>query len=126
MLQYRMPFLLPLVFPVRKAPKTELSDTTKKIYKSKLNHLAKEGFETVDSLKNGATAAVIEAIKKLTGEGMTDAIQALRRTYLSAIFWVAKFPKKNPYYTYWQKCMPSVNFSTGDKWLKKTKFVEEV
>ena len=124
MLQYRMPFLLPLVFPVRKAPKTELSDTTKKIYKGKLNKLSTEGFLDVDSLKNDPKAA-IEAIKKLTGEGMTDAIQALRRTYLSAIFWVAKFPKKNPYYTYWQKCMPSVNLSTGDKWLKKTKFVEE-
>ena len=120
-----MLFLLPLVFPVRKAPKTELSDTTKKIYKGKLNKLSTEGFLDVDSLKNDPKAA-IEAIKKLTGEGMTDAIQALRRTYLSAIFWVAKFPKKNPYYTYWQKCMPSVNFSTGDKWLKKTKFVEEV
>jgi hypothetical protein len=114
----RMPFLLPLVFPVREAPKTELSDTTKKIYKSKLNNLAKEGFETVDSLKNGATA-VIEAIKKLTGEGTTDALQALRRTYLSAIFWVVKMPKKNPYYTYWQKCMPSVNIETGLKWKKK-------
>ena len=38
----RMPFLLPLVFPVRAPPKTELSETTKKIYKGKLNNLAKQ------------------------------------------------------------------------------------
>lgn len=113
-----MPFLLPLVFPVRAPPKTELSETTKKIYKSKLNKLSTEGFTDVDSLKANPKA-VIEAIKKLTGEETTDALQALRRTYLSAIFWVAKFPQKNPYYTYWQKCMPSVNLETGLKWKKK-------
>ena len=117
-----MPFLLPLVFPVRKAPKTELSDTTKKIYKSKLNKLSTEGFLDVDSLKNDPKAA-IEAIKKLTGDEMTDKAQYSRRLYLSAIFWVAKFPKKNPYYTYWQKCMPSVNYVTGLPWVKKKDFV---
>jgi len=113
-----MPFLLPLTF------QKELSPTTQKIYKGKLNNLAKEGFETVDSLKTNASA-VIEAIKKLTGDGKTDKDQYSRRLYLSAIFWVVKMPKKNRYYTYYQRCGPSVNSVTGLPWVKKKDFVEQ-
>jgi hypothetical protein len=112
-----MPFLLPAEF------QKKLSPTTQKIYKGKLNKIAKEGFETVDSLKTNAKA-VVEVIKTLTGDGMTDKDQYSRRTYLSAIFWVGKFPKKNPYYTYWQKCLPELDTTTGLKWLKKKDFVD--
>ena len=108
-----MPFLLPLTF------QKELSPTTQKIYKGKLNNLSKEGFLDIDSLKKDPKA-VIETIKKLTGDDMTDKAQYSRRLYLSAIFWVAKFPKKNQFYTYYQKCLPSVDSSTGLKWVKKS------
>jgi hypothetical protein len=108
----RMPFTFPSEFH------KEIAETTKKVYKAKLNRLAKEGFETVDSLKKDPKA-VIEAIKTITGEEMTDKAQHARRYFLSSIFWVAKFPKKNPYYTYYQKCLPATDSSTGLKWVKK-------
>ncbi len=108
----RMPFLFPTEF------QKEIAPSTQKVYKTKLNTLAKEGFETVDSLKKNARA-VVEAIKKITGEEMTDKAQHARRYYISAIFWVTKMPKKNPYYTYYQKCLPATNTSTGEKWKKK-------
>jgi hypothetical protein len=111
----RMPFTFPSEFH------KEIAETTKKVYKAKLNRLAKEGFETVDSLKKDPKA-VIEAIKTITGEGMTDKDQHARRYFLSSIFWVAKFPKKNPYYTYYKKCGPAKDLSTGDKWLPKKKY----
>ena len=108
-----MPFLLPSEF------QKEIALSTQKVYKGKLNRLAKEGFETVDSLKTNPKA-VIQAIKTITGDEMTDKAQHLRRYYISSIFWVAKMPKKNPYYTYYQKCLPAVNASTGEKWVKKS------
>jgi hypothetical protein len=107
-----MPFILPAQF------QKDLATTTKKVYRGKLNNLAKHGFETVDNLKTNPKA-VIETIKNITGDEMTDKAQHLRRYYLSAIFWVAKFPKKNPYYTYYKKCGPSINDKTGKKWLPK-------
>jgi hypothetical protein len=107
-----MPFQLPSKF------NKELAPTTIKVYKGKLNKLSKEGFDTVDSLKNDPKA-VIEAIKKLTGDDTDDKSQNVRRYYLSAIFWVADFPKKNPYYTYYQKCLPAFNGATGEKWVKR-------
>jgi hypothetical protein len=108
-----MPFIYPLKF------QKELALTTIKVYKGKLNKLSKEGFDTVDSLKKDPNA-VIEAIKKLTGDGVDDKSHTVRRYYLCAIFWVADFPRKNPYYTYWQECLPSINEKTGLKWVKKT------
>lgn len=107
-----MPFMFPSEF------QKDLAETTKKVYKAKLNRLAKEGFETTDSLKTNPKA-VIEAIKTITGEDKTDKAQHARRYFLSAIFWVIKMPKKNPYYTYYQRCLPGVDSSTGLKWVKK-------
>ena len=107
-----MPFTFPSEF------QKEIAPSTQKVYKTKLNRLAKEGFETTDSLKANPKA-VIEAIKTITGEGMSDKDQHARRYFISAIFWVIKMPKKNPYYTYYQRCLPGVDSSTGLKWVKK-------
>jgi hypothetical protein len=112
MYHLEMPFQFPTKF------NKELAPTTVKVYKGKLNKLAKEGFDTVDSLNNDPNA-VIEAIKKLTGDGTDDKSQNVRRYYLSAIFWVATFPKKNLYYNYYQKCLPAFNIVSGEKWVKK-------
>lgn len=108
-----MPFTFPSEF------QKEIAPSTQKVYKTKLNRLAKEGFETVDSLKTNPKA-VIEAIKTITGDDKTDKAQHARRYFISAIFWVIKMPKKNPYYTYYQKCLPAVDSSTGEKWVKKS------
>lgn len=110
-----MPFQMPPTF------QKKLATTTVKVYKGKLNKLSKEGFETVDSLKNDPKS-VIEAIKKLTGDATNDKTQHVRRYYLSAIFWVADLPKNNPYYTYYQQCLPSYNDSTRKKWVERENF----
>jgi hypothetical protein len=115
-----MPFLLPLVFPVRAPPKRELSDTTKKVYKSKLNALSAMGFDSVKRIQD-EPEEVIKAIKEITGDGDTEKDRHTRRTILSAIFWVAEMPVKNAYHTYWQKCIPFVNDTNGDTWVKKSK-----
>ncbi len=110
-----MPFQLPSEF------QKDLAPTTAKVYKGKLNNLAKEGFNTVESLKKD-TKAVIEAIKKLSGDGTDDKSQNVRRYYLSAIFWVADMPKKNAYYTYYQKCLPNKVAGTDKDWVKRKDF----
>jgi hypothetical protein len=88
-----------------------------------LNGLAKAGFDTPDSLKN-SPKDVIAAIKTLTGDDDGNSTRQTRRQFLSAIFWVAKFPKKNPYYTYYQKCLPITNATTGEAWVPRAKYTE--
>jgi hypothetical protein len=105
-------FILPATFA------KDIALTTQKVYKGKLNKLAKEGFDTVDKLKSDSKN-VIATIKKLTGDDDTEKTRHNRRYYLSAIFWVKKFPKRNAYYTFWQKCVPLKDISTNDDWLKK-------
>lgn len=113
-----MPFVLPSEF------QKDLAPTTAKVYKGKLNNLAREGFDTVESLQKDPKA-VITAIKKLSGDSTDDKSQNVRRYYLSSIFWVAEMPKKNPYHTYYQKCLPGVNEATGEKWVKRKDYKED-
>lgn len=107
-----MPFILPSEF------QKEIAPSTQKVYRGKLNILAKEGFDTVDSLQKDPKA-VIAAIKTISGDATDDKSQNVRRYYISAIFWVAKFPKKNPYYTYYQKCLPNKVAGTDKDWVKR-------
>lgn len=113
-----MPFQLPAEF------QKEIAQSTQKVYKGKLNNLAKEGFDTIESLKKDPKS-VIQSIKKLTGDSKDDKAQNARRYYISSIFWVAKFPKKNPYYTYYQTCLPSKVFGTDKDWVKRKDFTPD-
>jgi hypothetical protein len=113
-----MPFTLPNEF--QKA----LSKNSQTIYKSKLNALAKEGYDTVELLKK-KQKDVIEAIKKITGDGDTEKDRYARRVFLSAIFWVVKLPAKNQYHTYWGKCIPLRVAATDDAWLSKKAYDKE-
>jgi hypothetical protein len=110
-----MTFTLPDTF------QKELAKSSQAIYKSKLNALAREGFDSVDMLKT-KSKGVIEAIKKITGEDDTEAVRYNRRVILSAIFWVTKLPAKNAYHTFWQKCTPKKVSGTDDPWKTAKKF----
>jgi len=108
-------FTLPTTF------QKDIAATTQKVYKGKLNILAKHGFDTVESLKKRAKD-VIETIKQITGISDDDKARHARRYFISAIFWVTKMPKRNRYYTYYQKCLPLKVLGTDDDWVRKTRF----
>ena len=111
-----MPFQLPDTF------QKELAESTKKVYKGKLNALAKEGYDNVEALKT-KQSEVVKAIKKITEGDDSESLRNTRRYFLSAIFWVAELPKKNAYHVYWQKeCLPLKVMGTDDKWLKRSKY----
>ncbi len=113
-----MPFILPDTF------QKELAQSTQKVYKGKLNALAKEGFDSVEALKT-KQSEVVQAIKKLTEGTDSESLRNVRRYFLSAIFWVIELPKKNDYHKYWQKeCLPLKVAGTDDTWVKKSKFKE--
>jgi len=112
-------FILPTVF------QKELALNTQKVYKGKLNNLAKEGYDTPEKLKSDSVK-VIQAIKKLTGDADDEKSRNARRYYICAIFWVQKFPKKNAYYTYYQKCLPLKVMGTETDWKKRKDFIPEV
>lgn len=100
----------------------ELAETTQKVYKSKLNSLSAHDIDTVKKLEEDPKK-VIEVIQEITGDETDDKINHTRRTILSAIFWViGDVSKSHPYYKYYQKILPSVDDSTGKKWVKRTKF----
>lgn len=98
----------------------ELSPASQKIYKTKLNKLAAEGFATVEALEK-KKAGVVKSIKSLTGDADTASERAERRVFLSAIFAVIK-PQKtktNAYYKYYQECLPNL-----EGWVPKNKLKE--
>lgn len=111
----RMPFTLPDTFKNK-----ELSPNTQKIYKSKLNALAKRGYDTTAALM-GNKKEVIAAIEELA-PGSDAAARQKKRTFLSAIFWVLPdIPAKNPYYTYYQKVLPTEVTGSDASWVPKKK-----
>jgi hypothetical protein len=98
----------------------ELSPATQKIYKSKLNALAKAGYDNVEALL-AKKLQVIRAIKALVpGDDAAD--RQNKRTFLSSIFWVLPesiLPKKNPYYAYYQKVLPTAVAGSDAEWVAK-------
>ena len=110
-----MTFQLPETF------QKEITPATQKIYKGKLNALAKEGFDTVDALKT-KKKEVIATIKKISGESDDEKARNLRRYFLSAIRWVIKLPNKNAYHTYYQKCLPLKVLGTDKDWVKRSNY----
>jgi hypothetical protein len=101
----------------------ELTPTSQKIYRSKLNHLAKGGYDTVDKLLANKRK-VIEIIKEATGRDEKQRMVA--RQFISAISWVtdpAKLPKNNLYHKFYQTILPGK--SGDDAWVKRKDYVEK-
>jgi len=114
-----MPFTLPETFKNK-----ELSVNTQKIYKSKLNALAKVGYDSTAALLANKKE-VIAAIKELVpGDDAAD--RQKKRTFLSAIFWVLPdIPKRNAYYTYYQKVLPTAVAGSDVAWKPRKKYTVE-
>ena len=107
-----MPFQLPTSF------QKDLAPSTQHIYKTKLNALAKKGFDTIEKLGR-SQSDVIQAIKSLTEGEDSEKIRNIRRYFLSAIFWVTPISKDNEYYHYWQSdCLPLKISNSQTKWQK--------
>ena len=115
-----MPFQMP-----EELVKKELSPVSLKIYKSKLNKLASKGFDTVEKLKK-ESKAVLKEIEEIVGVENDEKTRYNKRVFLSAIFAVAEFPKKNVYHTYWNKSATPLKVSSGDKWMKKKDLDKQV
>jgi hypothetical protein len=119
-LPFRMPFTLPDTFKDK-----DLTDNTKRIYKSKLNALARAGYDTTDALMANKKE-VIEMIKKVA-PGDDTAARQKKRTFLAAIFWVLPgIPARNPYHTFWQKVLPTEVVSSDDAWEPAKKYKERL
>jgi len=102
----------------------ELALTSQKVYKAKLTFLAKSGYPTLDSLLINSEE-VINLIREKYPED-TDKSRYARRIILSAIFAVMPDDlrkKRNPYYDFYQKNMPSKN-SNGKDWVKREDYVK--
>ena len=115
-----MPFTLPETFRNK-----ELSVNTQKIYKSKLNALAKAGYDTTAALLANKLQ-VIRVIKELV-PGDDAASRQKKRTFLSAIFWVlpeSVLPAKNPYHAYYQKVLPTEVAGSDAAWVPRKKMKE--
>ena len=113
-----MPFTLPETLT------KELSPATQKIYKSKLNALAKMGYDTAEALMANKKE-VIESIKTLVPDDDAAARQK-KRTFLSAIFWcLPGIPAKNPYYTYYQEVLPTSVAGTDAAWKPRKEYTGE-
>jgi hypothetical protein len=110
-----MPFELPSEF------QKEIATSTAKVYKTKLNKLASEGFGTVEALRS-RPVEVIAAINRLSPGTGTEKERHAQRYYLCAIRWVLALPKKNRYYTYYQKILPLKVNGTEEPWVRRTNY----
>ena len=118
-LPFRMPFTLPDTFKDK-----DLTANTQKIYKSKLNALARAGYDTTDALMANKKE-VIEMIKTLA-PGDDAAARQKKRTFLAAIFWVLPgIPARNPYHTFWQKVLPTEVAGSDAAWKPRKKYKGE-
>jgi len=115
-------FELPEPMPADKV----LSASTMAVYKSRLNSLANKDprWSTVAGLKKHSKS-VVKYIDSLAENSDKGRLQ--KRGMLQAIFSVtdAKYRKrKNAYYSYYQKVLPS-STSTGADWVKKSEFSDD-
>ena len=97
----------------------ELSDVTIRIYKTALNHLAKEGYETRDDLKKHQKE-VVKFIEETYAPGSGDKEKQKRRVMYSAIFWILHelpLSVKQKYYDAFQtsKHMAATSLITNTK-----------
>ena len=97
-----MPFILPGELS------KDLSDTTIKIYKTYLNKLARQGYDTPQSLLDNADT-VVNYISAVAGGG-DDMSRHKRRVYISAVFAVLPETYRtepNPYQKLFEKSLQS-------------------
>lgn len=80
-----MPFILPDTF------NKEVTESSAKVYKSRLNKLASLGYGDVESVKK-YPSKVIDAIKDMSKND--------QRGILAAVAWAVKMPENNPYHVY--------------------------
>ena len=113
---------MPFQFPAEFQKPLENKNTIK-VYKSKLNKLASEGWDTIDKLRTNPTGVIL-TLDKLIGSRETDKDRHKYRAFLSAIFWVVPGlrDKKNGYYIFWQKVIPHKVDGTDNKWVKRTQY----
>jgi hypothetical protein len=109
-----------MVFELPSEFQKEIAKTTAKVYKTKLNKLASEGFGTVEALRS-RPAEVIAAINRLSPGTGTEKERHAQRYYLCAIRWV--LPKtKDKYYAYYQKILPFKVDGTDVAWVPKKRY----
>lgn len=100
----------------------ELSQTSQKIYTTRLNALAKAGYDTVESLLKHKPAVVRVIKTNVAARG--DNKRMIARQYISAISWVCgheALGANNEYQKYYQTVLPGAT-SDGDKWVKKKNY----
>jgi hypothetical protein len=105
----------------------ELADSSQKLYRSKLNALAEEGFDTPQKLWSKPGRAV-KAIKKISGDGTAETDNHKRRQILSAIFAVFSEEQRksnNAFYRYYQKCLPKKDGATEKAWVPRKDYVSD-
>jgi hypothetical protein len=105
----------------------ELALSSQKIYRSKLNALAEEGFDTPQKLWSKPGRAV-KAIKKISGDGTAETDNHKRRQILCAIFAVLlpeQRESNNAFYRYYQKCLPKKDGATEKVWVKRKDYVSD-
>jgi hypothetical protein len=113
-------FTLPAVFT-----KTDLSESTKKQYKTKLNTLAKHGITSVEDILAPARRGVPSGLSKTAkivrdlSPDNTEKGKHERRFYLSAINWVLPRGDYPPLYTLYKRSDPETNLRTGEPWVDK-------
>jgi hypothetical protein len=101
------------------------SDRSKKEYTSRLNHLAKSGWENRESLKKNwrAVRDHIETLYPDDEKGRQN-----KRFYIFAIFWAMDadyLKKKNWYWRYLQKIPPITDKVTGGAWVPLKEYREK-
>ena len=105
------------------APRTtELSETTKKVYKGRLNSLSKLGLASNAEELRKNHKKVLEHLKAMNDDSEMAKVKI--RGILTAILWPQPADyrkKKNPYYNYFQKVLPAT--AGEDKWVKRTDYV---
>jgi hypothetical protein len=101
----------------------DLSKNSEKAYKTMLNKLAKDGYDTTAALM-AKPLKVISSIKKYAKGPDSEALKTSKRRFVSAI--MAVLPddyraKPNPYYKYYQTVLPSTD-AAGNTWVKKKNY----
>jgi len=101
----------------------KLATASQKIYMSRLNALAKVGYDTVESLLTNKTKVVAAIKMDVAARG--DNKKMIARQFISAISWVCgkeALGVNNAYQKYYQTILPGVNETTGKKWVKKENY----
>lgn len=105
------------------AKPSPVSDTSKKIYRGKLNNLEKEKLASNRAELKKNHKAVIAFIEKQYPDDENG--RQKKRVYVFAIFWAldaAYLQKKNWYWKYLQKINPIKNTATGEAWVPAIEF----